>query len=247
MPRVAATLVACALALAVVAAPAHAAPGNGAAEDPPEKAQARLLLAQGNALFERGDLRGALANFRAAYALYPSPKLLVNAAACERELGDFPAAANDLSAFLEEPGDDDPFLIERARNDLAQLARRLAKVSLGAGWPRGASLEIDGRPMVGLTYVRPGDHRIRVRAPRGVEVTREATLIPGDHLQIAPPQQLVATSTGGPPKRSRGWIAGVVIGVVAVGVGLGVGLGLGLPPSRPVEGDLGTLRFSDFR
>src|SRR5262245_25190139 len=69
-------------------------------DDPPEKAQARLLLSQGNALFERGDLRGALVAFRAAYALYPSPKLLVNCAAAERELGDLAGAANDLRHYL---------------------------------------------------------------------------------------------------------------------------------------------------
>jgi hypothetical protein len=98
--------------------------------------------------------------------------------------------------------------------------------------------------MVGLTYVRPGEHRIRVRAPRGVEVVREGTLAAGDHVQIAPPAQLPTAQTA--PKRSRWWI-GLVVGSVAVGVGLGVGLGLGLQPARPVEGDLGTLRFSDFR
>ena len=77
-------------------------------EDSSEKAQARVLLAQGNALFERGDLKGALVDFRAAYALYPSPKLLVNCAAAARELGDLPAAANDLRRYLDEAGEDDP-------------------------------------------------------------------------------------------------------------------------------------------
>src|SRR5581483_9773092 len=80
-----------------------------AQEDAPEKQQARVLLGQGNALFERGDLKGALADFRAAYALFPSPKLLVNAAAAERELGDLPAAANDLRRFLDEADQEDPF------------------------------------------------------------------------------------------------------------------------------------------
>src|SRR3954462_10806543 len=83
-------------------------------EDDSEKAQARLLLGQGNALFEKGDLKGALVMFRAAYALYPSPKLLVNAAAAERELGDLPAAANDLRRFVDESDPyDNPQLIER--------------------------------------------------------------------------------------------------------------------------------------
>src|SRR3954462_2378564 len=91
-------------------------------EDSPEKAQARTLLGQGNALFEKGDLRGALVNFRAAYALYPSPKLLVNAAAAERELGDLPGAANDLRHYLDDASDsEDASLVEKARQDLRSL------------------------------------------------------------------------------------------------------------------------------
>jgi hypothetical protein len=53
---------------------------------------------------------------------------------------------------------------------------------------------------------------------------------------VAPPQ--VAAAAPPPPaphRRSRAWIAGVVVGVVAVGVGLGVGLGLGLPRERAAE------------
>src|SRR5438270_14028376 len=101
----------------VVAAPA------GAEDDSAEKAQARLLLSQGNAYFERGDLRAALVNFRAAYTAYPSPKLLVNAAAAERELGDIAGAATDLRHFIDDASDDDQALVERARPDLKALER----------------------------------------------------------------------------------------------------------------------------
>src|SRR5437868_5294252 len=87
-----------------------AAPAR-AEDDSAEKAQARLLLSQGNAYFERGDLRAALVNFRAAYTAYPSPKLLVNAAAAERELGDIAGAATDLRHFLDDASDDDQALV----------------------------------------------------------------------------------------------------------------------------------------
>src|SRR3954468_6154685 len=103
-------------------------------EDSVEKAQARVLLGQGNQIFERGDLKGALVDFRAAYALYPSPKLLVNCAAAERELGDLAAAANDLRHYLDDAADDDPVLTERARGDLKALEKKLGRITLGA-WP----------------------------------------------------------------------------------------------------------------
>src|SRR4051794_4155177 len=114
-------------------------------EDSAEKAQARVLLGQGNSLFERGDLKGALVDFRAAYALYPSPKLLVNCAAAARELGDLAAAANDLRHYLDDAAEDDPVLTERARGDLKALEKKLGRVQL-AGWPARSTVEVDGRP-----------------------------------------------------------------------------------------------------
>ena len=167
-----------------------------------------------------------MANFRAAYALYPSPRLLVNAAAAERELGDVAAAANDLSAYLEEP-DGDAALTARATAELGALAPTLAKVGLAAGWPSGSQVELDGRSIPSGSWVRPGVHRLRGRAPDGRQSQRTATLVDGDDIRLDLP---AAT----PPKRARGLIAGLVIGgVLLVGAGLGVGLGLGLKPQLP--------------
>src|SRR5205814_1985871 len=159
-----------------------------AQEDAPEKQQARVLLGQGNALFERGDLKGALADFRAAYALYPSPKLLVNAAAAERELGDLPAAANDLRRFLDEAAEEDPFLIDRARQDLKALERRVARVSF-PGWPQKSSFEIDGRTVRDPSYVRAGGHRLKGRAPNGVEEERDANVGVGESAELPAPSR----------------------------------------------------------
>src|SRR3954468_297559 len=132
-------------------------------EDSVEKAQARVLLGQGNQIFERGDLRGALADFRAAYALYPSPKLLVNAAAAERELGDAAGAATDLRHFLDDAAvsDEEGALVDKARADLKTLERKVGRVGL-RNWPARTTLEIDGRPARDPTYVKPGTHTIKV-------------------------------------------------------------------------------------
>ena len=228
-----------AVALWLVTNAAQAAPPT--AEDS-TRTEARLLLQQGNALFARGDLRGALANFRAAYALYPSPRLLINAAAAERELGDVAAAANDLSAYLEEP-DGDAALTARAAVELRALVPSLAKVGLAPGWPAGSSLELDGRTVPSGTWVRPGPHRLRGRAPDGRQQQQTTTLVDGDDIRL----HLPVTA---PPTRSRALVIGLVggtVAVVAVGLGLGLGLGFGLNrTSAPVGGELGVLRFSDF-
>jgi hypothetical protein len=228
-----------------------------AEDESAEKAQARLLLSQGNAYFERGDLRAALVNFRAAYTAYPSPKLLVNAAAAERELGDIAGAATDLRHFLDDASDDDQALVERARADLRVLERRVARVSLG-GWPPRSTLEIDGRAARDPTYVKPGAHNIKALSPTGGELVREIEPGPGDQVELPPPLGLRAQPLAPPlldsaPVAHKSSKRGLAIGLgVAGGVILAVALGVGLyfvaeQPAQPLKGPLGTYHFSDFR
>jgi hypothetical protein len=220
-----------------------------AEEETPEKAQARVLLSAGNALFERGELKGALVDFRAAYALYPSPKLLVNCAAAERELGDQPGAANDLRHFLDDAGDDDPFLADRARGDLKLLERRLGRIAI-TRWPARTVIEVDGRPGRDPTYVKPGPHRVRLRAPGGETLEREVDLAAGELVEVPMVARGVVGGPKKPPeKKSKAWVAAVVIAAAIVAGGaVGLGVALGSPPApQPLKGDLGTFKFSDFR
>jgi len=224
-------------------------------DDTPEKAQARVLLGQGNALFERGDLKGALVDFRAAYALYPSPKLLVNCAAAERELGDLAAAATDLHHYLDESGggDDDPFLTDRARGDLKLLARKLGRVAFSS-WPARSTIEVDGRAGRDPTYVKPGQHHVKVRAPTGEVTERDVDVGAGEASEIG---MVAARSssqqqTGGGPvtvekKKSKAWVAGLVVGILVVGGAVALGVTLGTQPQpKPLSYDLGPYKFSDF-
>jgi hypothetical protein len=240
--------------LAAVAALALATAAR-ADEDTTEKQQARVLLNQGNALFEKGELKAALVDFRAAYSLYPSPKLLVNAAAAERELGDLAGAANDLRHFLDE-SDDDPFLVDRARTDLRALERRVGKLTM-QGWPPRSTIEIDERPQrEPIVYVKPGGHVVRLRAPGREAQDREVDVSAGeaidlpcllDALKPAPPPR---TSSGSPTvtKKSRWWIPVVVVSTIVVAGGA-VALGLtygNSPQGGMLKSDLGTFKFSDF-
>jgi tetratricopeptide (TPR) repeat protein len=221
-----------------------------AEDEAPEKAQARVLLSQGNALFERGDLKGALVDFRAAYALYPSPKLLVNCAAAARELGDLAAAANDLRRYLDEAGEDDPPLAERARGDLRALEKRLGRITIAA-WPARSTVEINGRPGRELTYVKPGTQQVKVRAPTGEQLERTVEVGAGDQVDLpmvprALPPPIAPTVE---KKRSKAWVAAVVVAaavVVGGAVGLGVYYGTRSEP-QALSGDLGSFRFSEFR
>jgi hypothetical protein len=225
----------------------------GAEDDAPEKAQARVLLSQGNALFERGDLKGALVDFRAAYSLYPSPKLLVNCAAAERELGDLAAAANDLRHYLDDATDDDPFLTDRARGDLKALERKLGRVGVSS-WPPRTAVDIDGKPGRDPTYVKPGAHHVRLRAPSGESLERDVELGVGELVELPMVARVLQPPPGSSSHRvvdkpkSKAWVAAVVVTAVIVAgaaVGLGVAFGTQSAP-EPLKGALGTFKFSEF-
>jgi hypothetical protein len=241
--------------LVVAALVCLAAEGARADEDSPEKQQARMLLSQGNQLFEKGDLRAALADFRAAYALYPSPKLLINAAAAERELGDLPSAATDLRHFIDDATDEESGLIDKARSDLRAIEKKCGRVGL-KGWPARTALEIDGRAARDPTYVKPGVHAVKVRAPSGIELDKDGEVAAGEVVEIAMPAgaEVGLEATPEHPrvvkqKKRAGWVVPVVvIGslVVAGGVAVGVVLGTRSTAATSLGGDLGTYPFSSF-
>jgi hypothetical protein len=224
-------------------------------EESPEKAQARVLLAQGNNLFERGDLRGALADFRAAYALYPSPKLLINAAAAARELGDQAAAATDLRHFLDDATDEEGALVDKARADLKGLERRVGRIGL-ARWPARSTLEIDGRAARDPTYVKPGTHTLRGRTPSGVEELVDVDVSAGESLDLALPAGAELTTAVARPaaaprpieakkNKRAGWVVPVaVVTAVLVAGGIAAAIVFGTRPTpQPLTGGLGTVPF----
>ena len=241
-----------ALLVSALLAPARAE------EDSPEKSQARVLLSQGNALFERGDLRAALADFRAAYALYPSPKLLVNAAAAERELGDAAGAATDLRHFLDDATEEDMGLVDKARVDLRALERKVGRIGLAPTWPPHTTVEIDGRAARDPTYVKPGAHAVKVRAPSGVELSRDVDVSAGGAVVLAMPAgaRLAAAPTPAPlratppnHKHRPAWVVPVaVVGALLVAGGVTAGVYFGLQSSGPpLSGSLGTFPVSSFK
>jgi hypothetical protein len=247
-------LVAPAAALAWIAIIVGSAAAAGAEDESPEKAQARMLLSQGNQLFERGDLKAALANFRAAYALYPSPKLLVNASAAERELGDLPAAATDLRHFLDDATEDESALLDKARSDLRAIEKKVGRIGIKA-WPQRSAIEIDGRIARDPTYVRPGAHSVKVRAATGVQLERDVDVAAGESVELAMPEgaHLTATPHEGEThpvvKKKRTWLVPVVVvGALLIAGGVTAGVLLGTQSSgKALSGDLGTFPFSGFQ
>jgi Tfp pilus assembly protein PilF len=110
-------------ALALGAAPARAEPAKSEAS---AKRAAQIHLDRGNQLFTREAYADALAEFEAAYANFPSPKLHLNLGQCERALGHDAAAAEHFQRFLDEARDVSPALRAEAERHLAEARAAVA-------------------------------------------------------------------------------------------------------------------------
>jgi hypothetical protein len=133
-------------------------------DDPQSKAQAQALLGQGTKLYEQGDVAGALEKFSAAYAAYPSPKLMFNIGQANRELNRPVEAIEAFQRFLAEATDASPETIADANKSVAELRKKLGRIRIDCETP-GAEVSVDGKP-VGLTplpeliWATPGRHQV---------------------------------------------------------------------------------------
>ncbi|HEY3352799.1 MAG TPA: tetratricopeptide repeat protein, partial [Polyangia bacterium] len=226
-----------ALALALLGA-GHAAQAQPRAADPKPAAdpkhKAARLVDEGVAHFNAGRHDTALAWFRAAYEVYPSPKIHLNIGEALRKLGRHAAAAEAYDRFLVETAGAPEVKSERRRRAelaLGELIRRLGRLLLPA-LPPGATVTVDdeprrprpGRPL----YVAPGAHRVGAAAPGHVAatVTVEAAAdeerpVPLVLARVAPRPPAVAP----PPPRPLRWTwvgAGATGGLAAGGIVMAV-------------------------
>ncbi len=111
----------------VVLAIALAAPAASADEPPPPDeaavAEARRRFTEGQKLFERGELKPAVEEFKEAYRLTRNPLLLYNIGFVYDKLGDEPLALHYYTRFIEEARD-----TERTREQLTAASTRAAEL-----------------------------------------------------------------------------------------------------------------------
>ena len=130
-----------------------------------KKAQARTKLVEGDRLLKLGEFQQALAAFKDAYELYPSPKIRYNFGLALEGMGRNADALDAFDAFLVEATDASPETRDRAVAARSRLQGRVGTLRVVAD-VEGASIVIDGRD-VGKT------------AP-----AREIRLDPGPHLLL---------------------------------------------------------------
>jgi hypothetical protein len=202
---------------------APSASEGGAAND--AKARAQEHLDRGNQLLDARAFDGALAEFRAAYGAFSSPKILYNQAEAECELGRFVDAAAHYDAFLR--GFAQPETDEDARRiEAARQAARAARAKIATIDPNAAGaveVLVDARsfgktPLAQPIAIDPGRHRISFRRAGAVESSREVVLSPGQRLRLDPdPITLLAEPAPPPKSLLRRWPFWAVTGAVILG------------------------------
>jgi tetratricopeptide (TPR) repeat protein len=141
-------------------------------------------------LFNKKKYAAALAEFNASYQLYPHWKILYNIGTCYLNLDDPANAANRLSSFLDQGGDDiNPKLRKSAAATLEDLAASLGAFVLKGQYDVGV-LFIDGMeqsfgPSGTRIYVKPGVHQLEFITADGVSVLQEnVTIESGETKEI---------------------------------------------------------------
>jgi tetratricopeptide (TPR) repeat protein len=168
----------CSLMLAVLSAPALAAPLD----------EARSRVQQGEVLFTRGDFRAALTEYEQAYALIDGHPIqhraLFNIAKCYEKLFDYPRALAHYERYLREGG---PKAERSAEVEalLPSLRSRLAMLVITADVR--AEIWVDGA-QVGMTPtdvpVSGGRHTVMVRATGYEPYVFESRLAAGQMHEV---------------------------------------------------------------
>lgn len=172
-----------ALVLLVVSAPHHALAQTA-------RDKARTLLIQGNERYEKGDMKGALDKFRAAYAVFASFKIHYNIATTLNDLGRPAEAAEHLALYFAQGGKNaQGGLASGARALLDRLEKQLASVRVNST-VKGYEVELGGKlvgftPLPGKIYLRPGQYRLVVSKRGYIPLSTKLALSAGDHRSLS--------------------------------------------------------------
>jgi hypothetical protein len=205
-----------AVSLALAAAPCSA----------DARADAQLLLAEGNRAAAARDWSTALSRFEEAYRIYPSAKILLNQGTVLRALGRNADAANAYQAYLES-SEADPRKKAEAETLLRDLDTRVARLRVELHAP--AALRVDGRAVGEGTSVslrvEPGEHVLVAQPSDGSAIERRFTARAGEShtLELAAPartQRAAGPEPGVAPVDDDPGSTQRLLGFLAIGAGV---------------------------
>ena len=201
--------------------------------DPESKARAQVLLKDGAQFYRQGAYADALEKFDQAYAIFPSPKLLINIGQANRELGRVVEAVDAFERFLSLSSDASPDLIAEAKRSVNELGPKIGKLLIDCG-VADAEIAVDGRvvgkaPLADMVRVSPGRHQVTatqatmIPVVQGVEVaagtvqtvsirprslTEAAAVMPVPNSPSSPTLDLQATRPQNQAGEDSGWWLG---------------------------------------
>ena len=151
--------------------------------DPQSKAQAQRLLTEGSDLYEKGDYAGALEKFNAAYAAYPSPKLMFNIGQANRDLSRPVEALEAFEKFLAGALDASPETTADARKSLTELRDKLGRIRIDCEKP-GSEVSVDGKsigltPLLDPIWATPGRHQVTAKHARAAPAVEDVDVAAG--------------------------------------------------------------------
>jgi hypothetical protein len=176
--------------------------GSALGDDP--TARAKALFAEATRQLDDGDYVGALSKYRAAYALLPSPKILLNIGTILRQLGRNAEAATVYAQYLADPGAD-----PTRRQEVEQLLRRLdtavaivtIEMHIESGHVRLDGAELKGNAWPRSVRVEPGSHTVVVERGADAPIVKTLMLAAGETATVdldAPPAEPSTSASAAP-------------------------------------------------
>ena len=213
----------CAGLIALLAASNARSARAGDAVDDHQRATARTLFNEGLEYSDAGRWQEAADRFGRAYAMKPTPEIAYNLAQAYIRLGHLAGGAELLRRAADDPAAT-PAVRGAAKARLAQVSRRLGRLTVQVPAPPGAIAYLDGQPLersrIGVVLpVDPGPHLVQARWPDGAAQARRVTLSEGAETTVALAPVVAATD---PPREAkpgllhRGWFW-VAVGGLAAG------------------------------
>lgn len=230
-------LVACLSALPVVTSHlALAAPGDPLVKEPGSVDEARQRFQKGVQLFHEWSFEAALAEFRKAYQLAPSYRVLYNIGQVHYELHNYVDALKAFRQYLSEGGTEVP--VDRRTQieaDIRKLEGRVGYVEVVANVDGQVSIDdvpVGTLPIKSPILVNPGMRRVSVTKPGFGTTARNVSIAGGDHARVELElNEAVASGRGVQSTKGKGevhkeksktgmWIGVGTTGALAVGAGV---------------------------
>lgn len=147
--------------------------------------QARRLYLEGLEHVREAHWGDALAAFERSRALRPHAMTSYNIGACERALGHYTRAQEQLSRALDEDktGELPPSVISDAQAFLQEIERLLVHVALVVE-PPGTTVTFDGRPLQRVTRVVPAAPAAPTRFVAGLLAPGRGGVVPEGELEV---------------------------------------------------------------